>query len=123
MPRFLRLIIWDALFFLVLTVGYGASQYVGSQATVSYLITALTCLVCGAFLSQLSLWGIGWPERILVGLPALYLALSPCLAVWVGNPSFLPFPLVPAALLQSAASPLRMAGALTVGFLLWKRLR
>lgn len=121
MPHFLRLIIWDALFFLILTSGYGISQYLGTQTSAAYLVTLLTCLICGAFLAQLSRWGIGWAERILVGLPALYLAAAPFLSAWIGNPAFLPFPLVPEALLQSAASSLRMAGALIVGFLLWDK--
>ena len=33
MPRFLRLIIWDAMFFLILTAGYAAVQYLGPQTT------------------------------------------------------------------------------------------
>ena len=123
MPHFLRLIIWDALFFLILTAGYGIGQYLGPQTTAAYLVTLLTCLVCGAFLAQLSLRGVGWPERILVGLPALYLACAPFLSAWIGSPAFLPFPLVPEALLQPASSSLRMAGALTVGFLLWHKFR
>ena len=123
MPRFLRLIIWDALFFLILTVGYGAIQYLGAQTTAAYLVTVLTCAVCGAFLAQLSAWGVHWPELILVGLPALYLVLAPFLSVWVDASAVLPFPLVPDALLQSAASSLRMAGALTLGFLLWNKFR
>ena len=69
MPRFLRLIIWDAMFFLILTAGYAAVQYLGPQTTAAYLVTMLTCAVCGAFLAQLSSWGIHWAELILVGLP------------------------------------------------------
>lgn len=123
MPRFLRLIIWDALFFLILTAGYAAVQHLGTQTTAAYLITMLTCAVCGAFLAQLSSWEIHWTELIVVGLPALYLVLAPFLSVWVDAVGVLPFPIVPDALLQSASSSLRMAGALTVGFLLWNKFR
>lgn len=123
MPRFLRLIIWDAMFFLILTAGYAAVQYLGPQTTAAYLVTMLTCAVCGAFLAQLSSWGIHWAELILVGLPALYLVLAPFLSVWVDTAGFLPFLIVPDCLLQSASSTLRMAGALTLGYLLWKKFR
>ncbi len=122
MSRFLRLIIWDALFFLVLSTGYAASQLL-SSTTSSYLVLLLTCVVCGAFLAQLSLWGIGWMELVFVGLPALYLALSPLLAPVLNGLTWVPFALVPDALLHSSANTLHFAGALTVGFMLWERFR
>ncbi len=122
MPRFLRLIIWDALFFLVLSTGYAASQLLRDESP-SYLVLILTCVVCGAFLAQLSLWGIGWLELIVVGLPALYLALCPLLAPWLNNLSWISISLVPESLLRSSADTLHLAGALTVGFMAWERFR
>ncbi|MGN1013917.1 MAG: hypothetical protein ACI4PM_01010 [Butyricicoccus sp.] len=121
MPRILRLIIWDALFFLILSVGYAAGQALNGTALLSYAVSLATCVLFGIFLAQLALWGVGWPELILVGLPALYLALSPFLAPLVNG--IAPFPLVPQVLLNSSALSLRLGGALTFGFLLWHRLR
>lgn len=122
MPRFLRLIIWDALFFLVLSTGYAASNLLRNEIP-SYLVLLLTCAVCGAFLAQLSLWGIGWLELVFVGLPALYLALCPILAPWLNSLSWVPFSLVPESLLRSSADTLHLAGGLTAGFMVWERFR
>lgn len=120
MPRLLRLVIWDALFFLILTTGYAVCQYLGEASASAYLVSVLTCCVCGAFLAQLSLWGIGWAELLLVGLPALYLALAPFLCVVSEYAAALPC-LVPDALVQSPSASLRLAGAGTVGFLIWEK--
>lgn len=121
MPHFLRLIIWDALFFLILSVGYAASQSLGGAMT-SYVAVLLTCVVCGIFLAQLAIWRIGWMELILVGLPALYLALAPLLAPLLNSIEALPFPLVPSALLKDSAMILHLAGGLTAGFLVRQKL-
>ena len=121
MPRVLRLIIWDALFFLILSVGYAAGQALSGVTAISYAVSLATCVLFGIFLAQLALWGIGWPELILVGLPALYLALSPFFAPLVNG--IAPVVLVPQVLLESSAQTLRLGGALTFGFLIWHRLR
>lgn len=114
MKQFLRLIVWDALFFIVLTVGLSVSgQFSGS---ISYGITVLSLAVCGAFLAELSKWGIGTRELIAVGLPALYLALTPVLG-------YLPvtIDLVPRQLEGMPALYHYMA-ALTAGFVVFKKL-
>ena len=118
MQRFLRLIIWDALFCIVPTVGYAASNALDSS-TAHYVVTLLTVAVCGAFLSQLSRWGSGKMEIFLVALPALYLALAPFLAPFL-NALPLSFNLVPAALLTAKTASLRIASALVAGFILWQ---
>lgn len=118
MKRFLRLLIWDALYCVVPAVGYAASASVGASAAAD-AVTLLTCAVCGAFLSQLSRWGTSWMEILFVALPGLYLALAPWLAPWL-NALALSFDPVPAALLTARADALRMAGALAAGFLLWQ---
>lgn len=118
MQRFLHLIIWDALFCIVPIAGYAAISSLTSSRAI-YLVTLLVFAVCGAFLSQLSRWGSGYMELIVVALPGLYLALSPFLAPWL-NTLPLSFDLVPAALLSDSASSLRTAGALAAGFVLWQ---
>ena len=119
MQRFLRLIIWDALFCIVPAMGYAASVLLGTSAANDAVIL-LTVLVCGAFLAQLSRWGCSMMELIVVALPGLYLALAPFLAPLL-NAIPLPFPLVPAVLLMAQTRPLRLAGALAAGFVLWQR--
>ncbi len=117
MPNFIRLIIWDAIFFLVISVGYAGSQAVDNR-TIAFVIILLTCAACGALLARLSIWGIYWVEIVFVGLPALYLAVCPLLAPFVSHLSFLPFPLVPQALLKESAMVLHVAGALIFGFMM-----
>lgn len=118
MQRFFRLLIWDALFFIVPTVGYSASS-VMTSSTASYVVSLLTLAVLGAFLAQLSRWGSSRMEFICVGLPGLYLALAPFLAPLLNSLS-LSFDLVPAFLLTAQATSLRLAGGLVAGFVLWQ---
>lgn len=118
MQRFFRLLIWDALFCIVPAVGYAASAALTSPSA-NYIVTLLTCAVCGAFLAQLSRWGTSRMEIIVVALPALYLALAPFLAPWL-NVLPLSFDPVPAVLLSAQTLPLRIAGALVAGFTLWQ---
>ncbi|MGN1030804.1 MAG: hypothetical protein ACI4PQ_04305 [Butyricicoccaceae bacterium] len=114
MKQFLRLVAWDALFFIVLTVGISLSGQVGG--TPSYLITILTLAVCGAFLAELNKWGIGVLELIVVGVPALYLALTPVLGALPVS-----FPLVPS---QLAGMPAlyHYAGAVAAGFVVFQKI-
>ena len=118
MQRFLRLLIWDALFCVVPTVGYAASSMLTSS-TANYVVTLLTFAVCGAFLAQLSRWGSTWMEVVFVALPGLHLALAPFLAPLL-NGLPLSFDLVPALLLTAQTTSLRTAGALAAGFVLWQ---
>lgn len=118
MQRFLRLVIWDALFCIVPTVGYAASSALNSS-TANYIVTLLTFAVCGAFLAQLARWGTSKMELFVVALPALYLALAPFLAPFL-NSLPLSFDLVPSVLLTAQTSSLRTAGALVAGFVFWQ---
>lgn len=118
MQRLLRLLIWDALFCLVPTVGHAASAAL-TTSTADTTVTLLTCAVCGAFLAQLARWGSSWMEVVLVALPGLYVALAPFLAPLL-NGLPLSFDPVPAALLTARAASLRTAGALAAGFVLWQ---
>lgn len=112
--RLLRLLMWDALYCIAVSVGYAASAAV-SSGPVRYAVTLLTCVLCGAFLSHL-------PRRdpltvLLVTVPSLYLALAPVLASLLAVlPFSLPFRLVPSVLLASKTAPLRYAGALAAGY-------
>ena len=115
--RFFRLLIWDALYCIVPTVGYAATSVLGSSGGI--VVTLLMGAVCGAFLAQLSRWGTGWLNVIVVAIPGLYLALAPYLAPLL-NGLPLSFDLVPAFLLTSKATTLRQAGALAAGFTLWQ---
>ncbi len=118
MQRFFRLLIWDALYCIVPTVGYAAlSILTNSDAT--YLITLIVYAVCAAFLSQLSRWGSSCMTLLLVALPGLYLALAPFLAPFL-NALPIPFDPVPAILLHSKTELLRQCGALAAGFALWQ---
>ncbi|MDO5784884.1 MAG: hypothetical protein Q4P20_07455 [Eubacteriales bacterium] len=116
--RFLRLLIWDALYCIVPTVGYAATSVLGSSGG-GAVVTLLMCAFCGAFLAQLSRWGTSWMNVIVVTIPGLYLALAPYLAPLL-NGLPLSFDLVPAFLLTSKAVMLRQAGALAAGFTLWQ---
>ncbi len=118
MQRLLRLLIWDALFYVVPTVGYAASSALTSSTAI-YVVTLLTFIFCGAFLSQLSRWGSTWMEVIFVALPGLYLAFAPFLAPLLNQLS-LSFDLVPAFLLTARTTSLRTMGALAAGFVLWQ---
>ncbi len=118
MQRLLRLIIWDALFCVVLTASTAAAASVTTSSGV-YIINLLTAAVCGAFLAQLSRWGSGRLEVVIVGLPGLYLALAPFLAPYL-NALPLSFDLVPAALLSQSTGTLRTGAALAAGFILWQ---
>ncbi|MCD8355046.1 MAG: hypothetical protein LUE11_00530 [Clostridia bacterium] len=120
--RLFRLLIWDALFCIVLSVSYSASTAL-TTSTSQYIITLITCAVCGAFLSQL-------PPRfdaltfLLVTIPGLYLALAPFLSPYL-TPllSILPLPAsfqpVPSILLSPQTEALRCAGALVAGYTLF----
>ena len=121
--RLFRLLIWDALFCIILTVSYSVSAAVVTP-TLQYLITLVTCAICGAFLGQL-------PQRsdplllIFGTIPALYVALAPLLApglTWLMNALPLPFSiqLVPNILLSQKTQPLRYACALVGGFTLFR---
>lgn len=121
--RLFRLLIWDALFCIILTVSYSASAAVLTP-TLQYLVALATCAVCGAFLGQL-------PQRtdamvmILVTIPALYIALAPFLSpflAWLVNSLPLPFSikLVPNILLSQKTQTLRYACALVGGFTLFR---
>lgn len=116
--RFFRLLIWDALYCIVPTVGYAATSVLGASGG-SVIVTLLMSAVCGAFLSQLSRWGTGWMNVLVVGVPGLYLTLAPYLAPLL-NGLPLSFDLVPAFLLTSRATMLRQAGALAAGFTIWQ---
>ena len=116
--RFFRLLIWDALYCIVPTVGYAATSVLGASGG-SAIVMLLMCAVCGAFLSQLSRWGTSLMNVLVVGVPGLYLALAPYLAPLL-NGLPLSFDLVPAFLLTSRAAMLRQAGALAAGFTIWQ---
>ena len=115
--RFFRLLIWDALYCIVPTVGYAATSVLGASG--SAIVMLLMSAVCGAFLSQLSRWGTGLMNVLVVGVPGLYLALAPYLAPLL-NGLPLSFDLVPAFLLTSRAAMLRQAGTLAAGFTIWQ---
>ncbi len=115
MRQFLRLIVWDALFFIVLTIGLSISGQL--SGTPAYGVTILTLAVCGAFLAELSKWGIGTLELIAVGLPALYLALTPVL-----NGLPVTIDLVPSPL-EGMPALYHYMGALTAGFVGFKTLK
>ncbi|HBI64756.1 MAG TPA: hypothetical protein DDX51_06520 [Clostridiales bacterium] len=118
MQRFLRLIIWDALYCIVPTVGYAAISVLTSP-TVKYIVILLVCVFGSAFLAQLSRWGAGWQEIVLIALPGLYIALAPFTAPLL-NAIPIPFDPVPAMLLKEQTVCLRAAGALAAGFVLWQ---
>lgn len=118
MQRFFRLMIWDALFCIVLSAGTAAAASLTTSRAV-YIVNLLSIAVCGAFLSQLSRWGSSRMELFVVALPALYLALAPFLAPWL-NSLPLSFDLVPAALLSNSTVTLRTGAALAAGFVLWQ---
>lgn len=112
--RFLRLLIWDALYCILLSVSYSASSVVSSDS-VRYAITLLTCILCGAFLSHLP--GRDILTILFVAVPGLYLALAPVLAPFFAVlPFTLPFNPVPSILLASKTASLRYAGALAAGY-------
>lgn len=118
MQRLIRLIIWDALFCLIPTIGYAATASLTSTRAI-YIVSLLVYAACGAFLSQLSRWGSGRMEIIFVAIPGLYIALAPFLAPYL-NAMPLSFDPVPAILLSSATVSLRTSGALAAGFVLWQ---
>lgn len=115
--RFLRLLIWDALYCIVPTVGYAAVSVLGASGGAVAML--LVCACCGAFLAQLSRWGTSWMNVLFVAIPGLYLALAPYLAPML-NSLPLSFDLVPAFLTTSSAAMLRQAGALAAGFTIWQ---
>lgn len=122
--RLFRLLIWDALFCIILTISYSASAAV-TTPTLQYVVLLITCLICGAFLGQL-------PHHsdalvlIFVTLPALYVALAPLLSpflTWLMNSLPLPFSvqLVPDILLSQKTQNLRYACAIVGGFTLFHK--
>lgn len=115
--RFLRLLIWDALYCIVPTIGYAAISALGPSGGAVAML--LVCAFCGAFLAQLSRWGTSRMNVIVVAMPGLYLALAPYLAPML-NSLPLSFDLVPAFLVTSSAAMLRQAGALAAGFTIWQ---
>lgn len=120
MQRFFRLLIWDALYCIVPTVGYAALSIL-TNPNATYIITLIVFAVCAAFLSQLSRWGSGGLTLLLVALPGIYLALAPFLAPLL-NGLPVPFDFVPAILLLSKTELLRQCGALAAGFALWQNI-
>lgn len=121
--RLFRLLTWDALFCVILTISYSASAAV-TTSTLQYLVLLITCLICGVFLGQL-------PQRsdalvfLFVTLPALYVALAPLLSpflTWLVDSLPLPFSikLVPDVLLSQKTQNLRYACALVSGFTLFR---
>ena len=121
--RLLYLLVWDAMFCIVLSISHFASTTLISPDS-NYVVTLITLAVCGAFLGHLS--HIDGLTLVFVTLPALYLALAPFLAPFL-NALALPLPngisLVPDVLLSSDTLLLRYAGALTAGYTLWKKLQ
>lgn len=124
--RVLRLLIWDALLCIILTISYAASAAVVTP-TMQYCIALATCVVCGIFLAQL-------PQRadllliIFITIPAIYVALAPLLFPlldWLANVFSLPFSLhlVPAILLSRKTQTLRYACALIAAFTLLRSRR
>lgn len=119
--RLLYLLVWDAMFCIVLSISHFASATLISPDS-SYIVTLITFAVCGVFLGHLP--HVNGLTIVFVTLPALYLALAPFLAP-ILNTLPLPLPggisLVPAALLSPDTLLLRYAGALTAGYTLWRK--
>ena len=115
--RLLYLLVWDAMFCIVLSISHFASATLISPNS-SYIVTLITFAVCGAFLGHLP--HVNGLTIVFVTLPALYLALAPFLAPILNT---LPggISLVPAALLSPDTLLLRYAGALTAGYTLWRK--
>lgn len=112
MRQVIRLVIWDALFFLLLTIGTGISASL--SGVFSYAFTVLMLSFCGAFLAALGRWGIGLREYLVVGLPALYLALIPVLRAFAATAGLVPDALNHMPVLY------HYMGAVTAGFIRFK---
>lgn len=85
--RLLYLLVWDAMFCIVLSISHFASATLISPDS-SYIVTLITFAVCGAFLGHLP--HVDGLTIVFVTLPALYLALAPFLAPILNT---LPLPL------------------------------
>ena len=85
--RLLYLLVWDAMFCIVLSISHFASATLISPDS-SYIVTLITFAVCGAFLGHLT--HVDGLTIVFVTLPALYLALAPFLAPILNT---LPLPL------------------------------
>lgn len=119
MKRFLRVLVWDALYCLLPTVGYAAQSLLNSSAA-NDVITLLVFAFCGIFLSQLSRWGTSPLEFCFTAIPAVYIALAPFFAPMLALIP-IPFSLVPAILLSSQTTLLRTCWALAAGFICWQK--
>ena len=69
--RLLYLLVWDAMFCIVLSISHFASATLISPDS-SYIVTLITFAVCGAFLGHLP--HVDGLTIVFVTLPALYLA-------------------------------------------------